>query len=368
MQINRAFRYELDPNVQQRILLAKHAGAARFAFNWGLAHRIDLYQKTGKSTNAIAQHRELNALKKTEFPWMYEVSKCAPQEALRDLDRAFRNFFRSLKAGRKVGFPRFKKKGTDDSFRLTGALHVLERAVQLPRLGVIRLKEAPQVRGRILSATVSREAGRWYVSLTVKMEIPDPAPVEGPAVGIDVGLNHFATLAAGEEVQKILSPKPLNRYLRRLRRRQRQHSRKQKDSRNRKKSAMRLARLHRRIRNIRQDFLHKLSTHLAKTKSVIVVEDLNVSGILRNRRLARHIADSGWNTFRRMLEYKCTWYGSRLLVANRFYPSSKTCSSPGCGQVLEDLALNVREWTCPECGAHHDRDVNAARNLLKLAG
>jgi len=149
--------------------------------------RIELYQQFGKTTNAIEQHRELNALKKTEFPWMYEVSKCAPQEALRDLDRAFRNFFRGRKEGRKVGLPRFKKKGRDDSFRLTGSIHVLERAVQLPRLGVIRLKEIPRVQGRILSATVKREADRWYVGLTVEMEIADPVSVEGPAAGVDVG-------------------------------------------------------------------------------------------------------------------------------------------------------------------------------------
>ncbi len=221
------------------------------------------------------------------------------------------------------------------------------------------------MQGRILSATVRREADRWYVSLTVEMERPDPAPVEGPAAGIDVGLSHFATIASGGQVRKVEGPKPLNRRLRTLRRRQRKHSRKQKGSKNRKKSAMRLARLHRRIRNIRQDFLHKLSTRLAKTKSVIVVEDLNVSGMLRNRRLARHIADSGWGAFRRMLAYKCAWYGSRLVVANRYYPSSKTCSV--CGYVAEQMPLNLREWRCPNCDSHHDRDANAARNLLALA-
>ncbi|MBE3574678.1 MAG: IS200/IS605 family element transposase accessory protein TnpB [Firmicutes bacterium] len=366
MKMNRAYRYELDPNVQQRILLAKHAGAARFAYNWGLARRIEFYQQTGKSTNAMEQHRELNRLKKTQFPWMYEVSKCAPQEALRDLDRAFRNFFRGLKEGRRTGYPRFKKKGRDDHFRLTGAIHVFDRAVQLPRLGRIRLKERPQVQGRILSATVSREADRWFVSLTVEAEIPEPVPIHGPACGIDVGLSHFATVAASDgSVVKIQAPKPLGRYLRILRRRQRQHSRRQQGANNRRKSALRLARLHRRIRNIRKDFLHKLSTHLAKTKRVIVVEDLNVAGLVQNQRLARHIADMGWGEFRRMLAYKAIWYGSQLLVANRYYPSSKTCSV--CGHVLETLPLHVREWTCPACGTHHDRDMNAAKNLLDLA-
>jgi putative transposase len=194
VRITRAYRYELKPNAQQRILLAKHAGAARFAYNWGLQQRIELDQRTGKSTNGFEQHRELNRLKKTAYPWMYEVSKCAPQEALRDLDQAFQNFFRGRKEGRKVGFPRFRKKGRDDRFRLTGSIWIQGRMVQLPRLGCLRLKEEPQVQGRILSATVRREADRWYVSLIVEMELPDPVPVEGPAVGIDLGLTHFATL------------------------------------------------------------------------------------------------------------------------------------------------------------------------------
>ncbi|BDG60714.1 RNA-guided endonuclease InsQ/TnpB family protein [Caldinitratiruptor microaerophilus] len=367
MKVTRAYRYELDPNREQRILLAKHAGAARFAYNWGLAQRVELYQQAGKTTNAIEQHRELNRLKKTEYLWLYEVSKCAPQEALRDLDRAFQNFFRSLKEGRKVGFPRFRKKGRDDRFRLTGSIRVLARAVQLPRLGVIRLKEEPGVQGRILSATVSREADRWYVSLTVEVEQSDPVPVEGPAVGIDVGLHHFATVAGDDgTVAKVEAPRPLQRTLRLLRRRQRQHSRKKKGSKNRRKSALRLARMHRRVRNIRRDFLHQLTMRLAKTKRVIVVEDLAVSGLLQNPKLARHIADVGWGEFRRMLVYKCGWYGSQLVVANRYYPSSKTCSC--CGHVLEGLPLDVRAWDCPACGTHHDRDVNAARNLLALAG
>lgn len=148
---NRAYRYELDPNTHQRILLAKHAGAARFAYNWGLSRRITLWEREKKSTNAIEQHRELNVLKKIDLPWMYEVSKCAPQEALRDLDRAFKNFFHGLKTGHKIGFPKFKKKGRHDSFRLMGVIHTFERHIQMPRLGKIRVKETTEVQGRILS-------------------------------------------------------------------------------------------------------------------------------------------------------------------------------------------------------------------------
>lgn len=362
MLINKAYRYELKPNAAQLTLLAKHAGTARFAYNWGLAQRIALWEQEKKHTSAMAQHRELNKLKQSEFPWMYEVSKCAPQEALRDLHKAFANFFRGLEQKQQVGFPRFKKKGQRDSFRLTGSIKVLGESTQLPRLGTVRLKETSAVIGRILSATVTREADKWFVSFAVLEEIPDPAPVQGEIVGIDVGLKAFAVLSDGE---KIAAPKPLEKHLRRLRKLSRNHSRKQKGSQNKKKSAMKLARLHRKIRNIRQDFLHKLTTNLAKTKSEIVIEDLNIRGMVQNRTLSRAISDVGWHEFKRQLEYKTKWYGSELTIAGRFQATSKMCSD--CGHILDELPLAVREWTCSECSAVHDRDVNAARNLKALA-
>ena len=356
MLVNKAYRYELKPNKNQLVLLKKHAGCARFAWNWGLAERIRLWEQEGKATNAIEQHRELNRLKRTDYLWMYEVSKCAPQEALRNLDRAFRNFFEG-----RANFPRFKKKGIHDSFRLTGTIKVFPKHVQLPRLGKVRVKEeTAKFKGKILSATVSREADRWYVSLAVEVEIPNPLPVQGDLVGIDRGLIHFAVLSTGEKVE---APKSLEKSLKKLCRLSRQLSRKQKGSKNRKKAALRLARLHCKIKNQRRDFLHKLSTWLAKTKSAIVVEDLAVKNMIRNKHLSRHIADAGWSEFRRMLEYKTKWYGSRLVVAPRFYPSSRRCSE--CGYVLLELKLSTRHWVCPECGAIHDRDVNAAINLLQ---
>ena len=184
MLVNKAYRYDLKPNKSQLVLLKKHAGCARFAWNWGLAERKRLWEEEGRTTNAVEQHRELNRLKKTDYPWMYEVSKCAPQEALRDLDRAFRNFFEG-----RAAFPRFKKKGFHDSFRLTGTIKVFPKHVQLPRLGKLRVKEeTAKFKGRILSATVSREADRWYVSLAVEVEIPDPLPVQGEPIGMDRGL------------------------------------------------------------------------------------------------------------------------------------------------------------------------------------
>lgn len=293
---------------------------------------------------------------------MYEVSKCAAQEALRDLDRSFQNFFRGLKQGQKIGFPAFKRRGDRDSFRLTGTIKMQGKRVQLPRLNTINLKEISKVKGKILSATVSREADRWYVSITVEEEIMDPKPVSGKGIGIDVGLTSFATFSDGS---KVIAPKPLNKNLKRIKIVSRKHSRKVLGSNNRKKSAQRLARAHRDNRNIRKDFLHKETTKLAKTKSVIVIEDLDVKNMLENNRLSRNISDAGWSEFRRMLEYKTKWYGSKLIIAPRYFPSSKTCSE--CGYCISELPLSIREWQCEKCHIIHDRDVNAAKNLLKFS-
>lgn len=364
MLVRQAYRYELDPNVSQRVLLAKHAGTARFTFNWALALCKERLERKEPLPHAAELHRIWNVFKRENAPWWVEVSKCSPQEAMRDLDRAFRNFWRGRRVGRPVGFPRFKKKGEHDAFRLTGSIRVQPRHIVLPRLGAIRTKEpTDKFQGRILSASVSREADRWYVSLTVERERPDPIPVVGAVVGIDLGISSFAVLSDGTA---FVAPRALERSLRRLRRASKAHNRKQKGSRNRRKSALRLARLHRQVRNQRRDFLHQTTTELARTKPVIVVEDLNVQGMVRNRHLARAIADAGWSEFRRMLAYKTVWYGSQLLVAPRFFASSKTCSA--CGGMKEDLALSERVYRCEACGSILDRDLNAARNLAALAG
>lgn len=359
MKRNFAYKRELKLNKCQRALCVKHAGAARFAYNWGLGLRIALYENEKKSTNAIAQHKLLNSLKMTDFPWMYEVSKCAPQEALRDLDKAYKNYFHGIKRQSPIGLPKFKKKGLHDSFRLTGTIKVTEKGIQLPRLGVIRLKEECQIEGKVLSVTVSREANRWYASILTEQEFESPQQIEGPLVGIDVGLTCFAALSTEE---KVYAPKPLAKKLKRLQRLSKQHSKKVKGSKNRKKSALKLSCLHRKIRNIRHDFLHKFSTKLTKTKSVIVIEDLDVKGMIRNG-FSRQIADASWGEFRRMLDYKTKWYGSQLVIAPRFFPSSKTCSK--CGYLAEQMPLSVRQWICPCCQAMHDRDINAAHNLLQ---
>ena len=226
----------------------------------------------------------------------------------------------------------------------------------------MRTKEpTAKLRGRILSLSVSREANRWYVSLTVERQREDPTPIQAEVVGVDLGISSFAVLSDGT---RIASPKALGRSLRRLRRLSKAHTRKQRGSKNGRKSAMRLARLHWRIRNQRRDFLHKATTALAKAKSVIVVEDLNVQGMIRNRHLSRQIADAGWSEFRRQLAYKTVWCGSQLVVALRFFASSKRCSA--CGAVKNELPLAQRVYHCDACGAVLDRDLNAARNLASL--
>lgn len=371
MEITRGYKVEIDPNNVQRTLRLQCAGTARWAWNWGLARRIEAYEETGKCSNAIEQHRQLNALKKTEYPWLYNYSKCIPQEALRDLDKAYQNFFRRVKNGEKPGFPQFKsrKRGLG-SFRLTGAIRVKENSVRLPRLGWLRLKEhgyIPTEGLHILSATVSERAGRWYVSVQCREEIPDGAAT-GEPVGVDVGIKTMAVVSDGREFE---NPKALRKAQRKLRLLQRELSRRKKGGKNREKTRKKVAQAHQRIANIRRDTLHKVtSTIVAKTKpdgerpSVVVLEDLNVSGMLANHCLARAISDVGLAEFRRQLAYKTAWYGSELMVADRFFPSSRLCGHCGC--INSELKVSDREWTC-DCGAIHDRDLNAAINLRNLA-
>jgi putative transposase len=367
MNILRAFKTELDLNNRQKTACAKHAGAARWAYNWGLARKIEAYQAGQKGPTAIDLHRELNAMKKGELAWMYEVSKCAPQEALRNLDQAYAQFFRRVKekkAGKKiqVGFPRFKsKKNSLGSFRLTGAMHVLEKAIQLPRLGVLRLKESAYlpVQGvKVLSATVSERAGRWFVSVQVEMDLPDLGQTAKPVAGVDLGILALATLSDGTKIE---NPHALKHSLRKIKRLQRSVSRRQKGSANRRKAVQQLARAHNRVANIRKDSLHQATSLLAKTKSAVVLEDLNVSGMMKNHHLAQAIGDVGFYEFRRQLTYKGEWYGCQVLFADRFYPSTKRCSR--CGNVKPEFDLSQRVYECEVCHLIIDRDLNAALNL-----
>jgi len=379
MKITRGYKTELDLNKKQKTLCLKHAGTARFAFNWALSKKQEAYKAGQKVPSAIDLHRALNTLKKTDLSWMYSVSKCAPQEALRDVDKAYDNFFRKVKRksqGKhkvKTGFPKFKsKKQAIGSFRLTGAIKVFPDAIQLPRLGKLRLKEhdyVPVSGVHILSATISKQAGRWFVSAQVEEERPEPELVTGQPIGVDLGIKTLATLSDATPFE---NPRALKQQLKRLKRLSRAHSRKQKGSKNREKSRKKLAVLHARIANIRRDALHKTTTQIvAKTKpaserpSLIVLEDLNISGMLKNRKLSRAIADVGMSEFRRQLEYKAVQAGIPVKFADRWYASSKTCSS--CGWVNENLDLSQRVFVCVDCGYFADRDYNAAKNILAVS-
>jgi putative transposase len=323
MQVTRAYKTELDLNNTQVAACKRHAGAARYAYNWGLVRKQAAYAATGKSPSAMELHRELNALKQTDFAWMYEVSKCAPQEALRNLDAAFAHFFRRCqrkKEGKlkgKLGYPQRKtKKQGLGSLRLTGSIVVFPAAIQLPRLGRLRLKERgylPTNDIKILAATVSEQAGHWYVSIQVKQVWEVPAN-SGPIVGVDLGVKTLATCSDGTVEP---NPRHLKRRLKKLKRLHRAVSRKQKGSKNRKKAVRNLARLYRQVAHQRTNTLHQVTTRLAKTKSVIVIEDLYVAGMLKNHRLAQAIGDVGFAAFRRQLLYKAAWYGSRVMVVSR---------------------------------------------------
>jgi putative transposase len=369
--IQHAYKTELDLNDEQATACRKHAGAARWAYNWGLRRKQEDYRARGKSPSAIDLHRELNALKQTSVPWMYGVSKCAPQEALRNLDNAYSHFLRRIvlkKQGKlrgKVGYPqpKTKKRGLG-GFRLTGSIAVFPSVIQLPRLGRLRLKERDYLpsHAKILSATVSEQAGHWYVSLLVEEE--RVAPVNrGPVVGVDLGVKTLATLSDGTSEP---NPRYLKHCLKKLKRLQRAVSRKRKGSRNRKKAVHQLASLHQKIANQRANTLHRITSRLAKTKSVVVLEDLNVAGMLKNHHLAQAIGDVGFGEFRRQLAYKAVWYGCQVMMASRWEPSSKTCS--GCGWIDDDLSLADRTFRRQSCGLVLDRDLNAAINLSKLAG
>ena len=290
---------------------------------------------------------------------MLEVTKNAPQMAIIQLGKAFENFF-----AKRARYPSFRRKGRDDRFTLSNdQFEVNDKRIRIPKLGWVRMREALRFTGRIVSAAVSRNAGRWYASInldTPALSLP-PAENKG-AAGVDLGITALATLSTREVIP---GPKALRTLLARLRRLGRELSRKVKGSRNRAKAKLKLARLHARIANVRRDGLHQLTTRLTRRFHTIGMEDLNVKGMLGNRTLARAVADMGWYELRRQLDYKAAWRGGQVVLADRWYPSSKLCS--GCGHRLEDLALQVRRWTCPGCGAGHDRDVNAAVNLKNMA-
>ena len=375
----------LDPNNVQETYFRKAAGTARFVYNWALAEwqrqsRERQENPTLPKPSALALRRQLNAIKRTQFPWMLEITKNAPQMAMIHLGEAFQRYFKGL-----ADKPVFKKKGRHDSFSLTNdQFSIRGQRVRIPKLGWVRMQEPLRFIGRVVSGTISRIAARWYLSVSV--EIPDPPIVHRQnhtVCGVDLGISAMATLSTGE---KIVGPKAYATALAELQSCQRQYSRQMEAAKvraglepgqaipkgmliprsaNMRKTQNRMARIHARVAQIREDFLHKLTTDLIQRFDVIVIEDLHVAGMLKNHHIARAMADMGFEEFRRQLEYKATQAGVSVIVANRWFPSSKLCSA--CGYKMAKMPLNIREWTCPQCQTHHDRDVNAAINLQHVA-
>ena len=401
---HQAYRFALDPTRKQRRGLAAHCGAARFAFNWGLEQvrasvalrEFELCMFGELRTEPLgwslpALRREWNRNKDVVAPWWPEHSKEAYSSGLAALAaglRAWRASRSGQRAGAAAGFPRFRKRGRHDSCRFTtGAIRVDDaRHVTLPHLGRLRTAEATGAlqrrlgagTTRILSATISREADRWFVAFSCEVERALMADNgHHDTVGVDLGVHTLAALSTGELVA---SPRPLRRALRRLRRLQRTVSRRRRGSARRRRATLRLARAHRRVGNVRRHHLHVLTTRLAQSHGRLVLEDLNVRGMshsargtverpARNVRARagqnRAVLDCGFAELRRMLEYKCRWYGSTLVVADRWFPSSKRCS--GCGAVRAELSRRERVFGCGSCGLRLDRDLNAARNLSSWA-
>jgi len=355
------FKTELHPNNQQKTLLAKHAGVARHAYNWGLwltknilNYNFNTPDSKIKFPTAIDLHKMLVAMLKPECPWYYEVSKSAPQYALRYLSEAWKRCFNKVS-----GQPRFKKKGRDDSFTVDGSITIGFDRIKLPRIGWVKTFELLPDNVYPKCVTLSKKAGRWFVSFKVETE-PSITQKSVDVVGVDLGVKTLATLSTGEVFSGAKSYRKLQE---KLSRKQYINRHKTKLSNNWKKAQLKIARLHSKIANIRKDTLHKLTTYLAKNHSQIVIEDLNVSGMMSNHKLAKTIADMGFYEFRRQLEYKCKLYGSELIIVDRWYPSSKTCSR--CGNVKQSLSLSERVFSCEHCGFSCDRDLNASLNLAK---
>ena len=354
--MNLTHKIALDLTHEQAAYCRRAAGTARYVYNWALAEWNRQYE-SGQKPTAHALKKQFNAVYPTLFPWIGEVHRDCHSQPFADLGKAFGNFFKGL-ADRPV----FKRKNKDrPSFYVANDKFAIEgKTVRLPVIGKVRMRESLRFAGKINSARVVEECGQWFICASVDVgELTKPRTGDS-IVGVDLGINTLATLSTGE---KIDNPKPLRNAQKRLRRAQRKVQRCEKGSQNQQKLRRRVAKIHRRIRNIRHDGLHKLTTKLCRENQAVGIEDLHVKGMVKNHRLAQALSDASFGLFRTFLTYKAKLYGTLIVVADRFYPSSKTCSA--CGQVKAELPLSVRVFECP-CGLRLDRDLNAARNLERL--
>ena len=362
MEIHRAHKIQLDLNNKQAHYMQCACGCARFAYNWGLTEWKRAYEE-GEKPSSYNVTKSFTAIKREQFPFIMEVTKCAPEAAFLNLGKAFSNFFRNLKHGKKPGYPKYKKKGLNDSFGISNdQCKVKNKKIRIPRLGWVRMRESWRFpEDKIMSAIISKTAGKWFISINSQTQIADPTP-KVHSVGVDVGIKSLAVTSDNVVFE---NPKALKTNQDRVRLVQKSVSRKKKGSNNRKKAVMQLAKLHYRISNIRKDSAHKASCTITKSAGLIGIEDLNVSGMLKNHKLSKAISDAGLSEFLRQIEYKALWNGSKVVKADRFYPSSKTCSA--CGAIKDTLKLSERVYNCSDCGLSLDRDLNAAINLKQYA-
>jgi putative transposase len=365
----RAYKTKLTLNNTERTWCLQCAGAARWCYNYGLASMKDAYEN-GRKTSVMAEKKRLNAIKDEVAPWLRDVPYTVLQAAFDNLDSAYKNFFRRVKQGKTPGFPRFKsRKYPLQAFNVRDSVVIADTKIRLPRISWLRLAEhgyLPTRKGiRVLSATISTQDHgiTWYVSAQVEEETAEPEPATQAPIGIDLGIKSLAVLSDGTTYENI---KPLRSIERKIARLSREMARRKKGGSNWSKTKAKLNRAHAKARAIRQWYLHQISAEtVAKRPAVIVMEDLNVSGMMANGHLSRAIADLGMYELRRQVTYKAAWNGSVVLLADRWEPSSKTCS--GCGAIKPDLTLANREYVCPACGLIIDRDLNAALNLAALA-
>ena len=355
--INKTYKFRIYPNKEQEILLSKHFGCSRFVYNHFLNERKEQYQKDNKSDNYYTQAKTLTKLKKLEeFKWLKEVNSQSIQFALRCLDTAYDRFFRKLSE-----FPKFKSRKNKNSFTVPQFGRLEGNRIHIPKFkGGVKVKlDKRKIKGKIGKMSITKTpSGKYYVSIFTEQTI-EQLPKTNKQVGIDLGLKDFVITS---DSLKYKNNRYTKKYAKQLKKAQQHLSRKQKGSNKYEKQRLKVAKIHEKIASCRLDTLHKVSKKLVEEYDLISIEDLNVKGMIKNHKLSKHIADVSWGNFVRLLEYKCNWYGKDLVKINRFFPSSKTCNC--CGWINQNLKLSEREWTC-KCGITHDRDINAAINILK---